>query len=69
MRGAIAADDPTFVRVRSDGPRLTLELRGRSPATLRRTVDDLLAGIAAAEATLAVTRSVGAGGRAARRPR
>jgi hypothetical protein len=46
---AVAADNPEFVAGAVDGERLTITASSASPASLRMTLDDLIACLAAAE--------------------
>ncbi|HTT73307.1 MAG TPA: KEOPS complex subunit Pcc1 [Thermoplasmata archaeon] len=52
LAAAVAADNPPFVRVTVDGPTLTVRVDGRSAASVRATLDDLLACLLAAERTI-----------------
>ena len=49
---AVAADDPGFVSGHVDGDRLVIEGASPSAASLRMTLDDLIACLAAAERSL-----------------
>jgi hypothetical protein len=60
---AVAADNPPYIAGGTDGPRLWIEVRSDRPASLRMTLDDLIAGLAAAERASEV-----AGGPAGSRP-
>lgn len=52
LRDAVAVDTPPFVRLRCRGRTLRIELRARSAASARATLDDLLACLRAAERTV-----------------
>ena len=66
---SVQADNPGFVSGRLEGSRVTIELSGTNPASLRMTLDDLVACLAAAETA---GEAAGPGARskrpAARRP-
>ena len=49
---AVAADDPETFDLVQDGGQMRIVVRGEALATVRRSVDDLLACLAAAEAGL-----------------
>jgi hypothetical protein len=53
VAAAVAVDNPGFVRLRVDGPRIEIELDATTPARARATLDDLVACLNAAERTAA----------------
>lgn len=53
---SVVADNPGFVSGRLTGDRLVIEVSHPSPASLRATLDDLIACIAAAERAGPVAR-------------
>ncbi len=53
---ALAVDDPGTFRVEREGRRVVLEVSGPTAGAVRRTVDDLLAGVLAAERTAGLGR-------------
>jgi len=53
---AVAVDNPEYVEVRAQGAELIVRVRSTSAASARVSVDDLLACLHAAEATVAMTK-------------
>jgi hypothetical protein len=51
LAAAVAADNPPHVRARAEGTVLMIRVSAASPASLRATLDDLLACVQAAERT------------------
>jgi transcription factor Pcc1 len=51
---AVAPDDAGFVTATREGDRVTFRVVSNEPRSARATLDDLLAGVAAAERTAAV---------------
>lgn len=49
LRAAVAADNPSFVRVEVEGSELVIRLTADSAGSARATLDDLLACLGAAE--------------------
>ncbi|MGI0071367.1 MAG: KEOPS complex subunit Pcc1 [Thermoplasmata archaeon] len=49
LRAALAADNPSFVRVNIEGSDLVVRLTATSAASARASLDDLLACLAVAE--------------------
>jgi hypothetical protein len=54
---AVAADNPAHVRVTAEGAELVVRVAPGSAASVRATLDDLLACIAAADRTAAAGRA------------
>jgi hypothetical protein len=52
----VAVDNPEYVEVRAQGAELIVRVRSTSAASARASVDDLLACLHVAEATVAVTQ-------------
>ncbi|HEV2166020.1 MAG TPA: KEOPS complex subunit Pcc1 [Thermoplasmata archaeon] len=57
--GAVSVDDPGAVEIARSRDRVVLEVRGTDPASVRRTLDDLLACLAAAERTAGFVKKPG----------
>lgn len=57
LRRAVAADNPSFVEVTTDGPDLFVRVTARSASSARTTLDDLMACLGAAERAGASSRS------------
>jgi tRNA threonylcarbamoyladenosine modification (KEOPS) complex Pcc1 subunit len=51
LKGAISPDNGLFADVTQEKGKLTIQVRARNVAELRRTLDDLLACLSAAEKT------------------
>jgi hypothetical protein len=66
--GAVAVDDPGTVSILRRGDRVVVEAEGEDPASLRRTLDDLIACLGAAERTAGIVKGTGRG-RGAKPPR
>ncbi|MGA8542629.1 MAG: KEOPS complex subunit Pcc1 [Thermoplasmata archaeon] len=49
LRAALAADNPSFVRVEVEGTALVIRVTAASPASARATLEDLMACVSAAE--------------------
>ena len=49
LRGAVAADNPAFVRVEVEGADLIVRVTAESAESARATLEDLLACLSAAE--------------------
>jgi hypothetical protein len=49
--GAVAADDPTSLSIERTEDRVVIEVLGVQPASVRRTLDDLVACLGVAERT------------------
>ncbi len=58
---AVSVDDPDTVTIRRSGDRVLVEVEGEDPAALRRTLDDLIACLGAAERTAGIVKSTGQG--------
>ena len=56
LRTAVAADNPPYVHVSSDGSDLEIRLSASSAASARVTLEDLLACLQVAERTLRADR-------------
>ena len=56
LRRTVLADDPAFVSVAVEGSDLVVSASARSAASLRETLEDLLACLGAAERTLGLAR-------------
>ena len=53
---AVSVDDPEAVAMYKIGDRLVFEVSGTSPASLRTTLDDLIACLGAAERTAGILK-------------
>ena len=55
LRRAVAADNPAYVEVRTEGAELVVRTSANSARTVRSTIDDLMACLTAAERARAMT--------------
>jgi hypothetical protein len=56
--GAIAADDPTTHTLHRRGDLVIIEVEGNNPATVRATLDDLIACVGVAERTAGIVKKI-----------
>ncbi|HEV2519736.1 MAG TPA: KEOPS complex subunit Pcc1 [Thermoplasmata archaeon] len=57
--GAVAVDDPGSVSIHRDDDRVVFEVGGDDPASIRATLDDLIACLGAAERTAGIVKAPG----------
>ena len=59
MVGAVSVDDPGTVVIHRTKDRVVLEVSGSDPASVRRTLDDLVACLGVAERTAGLIKKSG----------